>query len=227
MQHYKSEKLEKYSWLAHGFGTKGFTLNDYLNHLGVHKAKVAQTNQVHGNGVHVLDGTEVKMLAGDGFITNQTNVVCFIRTADCVPILLCDPEHKAVAAVHAGWRGCAGNVMRVALDKMYEHFHSNPANVKAAIGPAVCEGCYSVGEDVRQIFVQSGLSENNFKRATQSEKYYLDLKAAVRERLLKVGLRKENVETLSACTSCNPEHFVSYRQDPNTSARQVNFILIK
>ncbi len=224
---YESTQLAGYPWLVHGFGVKGYVLNDYLSNLGVHEAKLVKTNQVHGNGVHVLDGTEEKLLAGDGFISKQAKVVCFIRTADCVPILLCDPENKVVAAVHSGWRGCAGNVIRVTLEDMYVHFNTNPTQVKAAIGPAICENCYDVGEDVKQTLINSGVSENNFEQAKQVDKYYFNLKRSVRERLLKAGLNKENVETLPFCTSCHQEHLVSFRQEPNTQARQVSFILIK
>lgn len=201
MKLYRSNLLENIPEISHGFGTAGVGIDKYLDGVIIH-----QTNQVHGNTVHVLGsglGFALKkkpdpgfILQGDAFITSQPGVACFVRTADCVPILVADPVKKVVGAIHAGWRGTVFDVVGAAIRKIQEAFGSNPADIRTAIGPAICGKCYEV-----------------------------DLPAINHKLLVRAGVKESNVDTLKKCTCCCVDEFASYRRD-QTDIRQVNFIML-
>ena len=96
--------------------------------------------------------------AADIIVSNDPAVAIAIQTADCVPILIADRRTGAVAAAHAGWRGLAAGVPRVAVDALVREFGSRPADLIAAAGPSIGACCYEVGEDVRRAFRGSGLA---------------------------------------------------------------------
>ena len=111
-----------------------------------------------------IPGTEEEV---DGQITNESGVVLYVLGADCVPVFLVDVEKKVISAVHAGWRGTADNIVQAAIDKMRDNFGSDTRDIKAVIGPSICQDCYEVSADVADIFVskyilnKSRLSNND------------------------------------------------------------------
>jgi len=164
------------------------------------------------------------VLEGDVFVTALKNVVCFVRTADCVPILLCDPEKKVVGAVHAGWRGTACNVVGEAVRVMQDEFGCE--KIMAAIGPCICPECYEVKDDVIESFSKNGFSKSFWKK-TNNGSYNLDLKQANIELLKMSGLAPADISLLPFCTSCHNGDFASYRRDRSENSRQINFIFVK
>lgn len=223
---YQSQALGAFEGLRHGFGTRGVLLKDYLNHLGVNEWVSVKTNQKHGNRVHLLDDSPISSVCeGDAFVTASKGVVCFVRTADCVPVLLYDPKRNVAAAVHAGWRGTACDVAGSAVRFMAEHFGSEHADLIAAIGPSVCQQCYPVGEEVIHVFAKNGFANSLWRKNGQSL-FNLDLQKANRDLLLSCGLSEKNIGTVSLCTSCNENDFASYRRDRGEKARQVSFIFL-
>lgn len=226
MNLYRAENFSDISWLEHGFGTRGVALSDYLAELGPKDARFARTNQKHGNRVFVIDddiGHEI--LEGDAFVTNSKEVVCFVRTADCVPILVCDRKNRAVGAIHAGWRGHICDVIGHTVRTMNDKFGSEAQDLVAAIGPSICPECYVVGDDVIELFSQNGFSEGLWNRRSGS--FSLDLRRASEELLIASGVRRGNITRLPLCTSCHNGDFASYRREKTDNSRQVNFIYIK
>jgi YfiH family protein len=92
-------------------------------------------------------------LQGDALLTGQPGLLLAAQTADCVPILLVDTERRAVAAVHAGWRGTLARVVAKTVGRMRLEFGTRPADIVAAIGPAIGQCCYEVGPEVAQAFL--------------------------------------------------------------------------
>ncbi len=90
--------------------------------------------------------------AGDALLTDQDGILLSVRTADCLPILVVDPTHRAVAAVHAGWRGTLQCIPEKVVAEMRRLFGSNPRELLAAIGPSIRACCYEVGEEVVDAF---------------------------------------------------------------------------
>ena len=222
---YQAKAFAEIPDIVHGFGTRGIVLHDYLVQFGINDALLVKTNQIHGNRVHILDeNLPNNILQGDAFITDKRGMVCFVRTADCVPILLCDQKRKVVGAVHAGWRGTALNVVGEAVHVMRDDFGCK--NLMAAIGPCICPKCYEVRADVIEIFSKNCFSESFWKK-TNNGSYYLDLKQANIELLKMSGLSPADITILPFCTSCHDKDFASYRRDRTEKSRQVNFIFVK
>jgi copper oxidase (laccase) domain-containing protein len=182
--------------VVHGFGAAGMTIEEYLAEFD--DVIIHSTDQVHGNAVHLLDCERTNnVLKGDAFITSQPGIACFIRTADCVPILIADPVKKAVGAIHAGWRGTESNVAGEAIKKMQQTFGSNPTDIRAAIGPAICGKCYEA-----------------------------DLITANHDLLVNAGVKEGNIDTLKMCTHCGDYELASYHLN-KTDVRQINFIVLR
>ena len=120
---------------------------------------VIQGHQVHGSRVAVIDRPDItrEELEGyDAFITDLPGVAIGVRTADCVPILIYDPVHRAVAAVHSGWKGTVLMVSRSTVNRMGERFGSIPADLEVVIGPAIGPDSFQVGEEVAEKFRDAG-----------------------------------------------------------------------
>jgi YfiH family protein len=103
-------------------------------------------NQTHSTDVVVVEEEDNRNV--DAAITRQENTPLVILTADCLPILLCNTEGSEIAAIHAGWRGLLHGIVQHTLQKM----HSKPDALMAWIGPAICQTCYEVGDEVRAQF---------------------------------------------------------------------------
>ena len=207
-----SEKIGKLTGVVHGFGFAGRSIEELTIE---HDPLIHNTHQIHGNDVHVLrDNAVSQTLNGDAFISSCSNIACFVRTADCVPILIADPVNRAVAAVHAGWRGTALNIVSAATRKMTQEFGTKPEDLIAAIGPAICGECYEVGPEVLDALGASERTKNT-----------VDLKEINREHLINCGVIPGNIDLLNTCTACSGGDFASYRRDKN-KVRQVNFIFL-
>lgn len=188
-------------WLEHGFGTR---------EAPVSQEGMAGMKQVHSARCLIADN-EGCVGEGDALVTRCPGLAVSVRTADCFPILLADLEHRAVAAVHAGWRGTADEIVCRTLDTMRAEFDTSPDQMVAAIGPGIGECCYQVGEEVARRF---GL--NHAGR--------IDLAAANRAQLISAGVPPDQIDTLGLCTFCDPARFDSYRRDKEQAGRMVSYI---
>ena len=152
---------------------------------------------------------------GDGLVTNQIGLSIGIRTADCVPLLILDSTTRAVAAVHAGWRGTASGIARRAVERLQASYDSLPGELYAAIGPCIRACCYQVGEEVAARFAGAG----DVLQPDGPGKYRLDLAAANRLQLEESGLKPDHVFDCQLCTCCLADRFFSYRREPANPGR--------
>lgn len=166
-------------------------------------------NQVHGN--RVVDASR----SGDAPDADASfaccpDVVCVIMTADCLPVLLCRRDGKAVAAAHAGWRGLAAGVLENTVRAISE---KKGADIMAWLGPAIGPDAFEVGEDVRDTFVQKDgrLSVAFEKRTGADGKYLADIYALARLTLRQAGVMQ--VYGGGFCTVSDESRFYSYRRD--------------
>ena len=132
-----------------------------------------------------------------------------LRYADCTPVLLADPRHKAVAAVHAGWRGSAVRAASAAVHAMQHAFDTRPGDLLAGIGPAIGPCCYEVGQDVVDAFAD---------RPELISDSRLDLWQANRQALIEAGVPAEQIEMANICTQCESERFFSHRANGGVPA---------
>jgi YfiH family protein len=200
-----SSMLVPLRWVQHGFGTR-FVISE------LHSLR-----QIHSNRVLIADRPGL-LGEGDALVTNLPNLDISVRTADCYPILMADVRNRAVAAVHAGWRGTAAQIVGKTLERMKAEFGTSPNDVFAAIGPGIGACCYEVGQDVARQF--SSTAVLNLART------HLDLAFENRKQLEASGVQPQNIETLGVCTFCDAERFFSYRREKERAGRMTSFIRI-
>jgi YfiH family protein len=150
---------------------------------------------------------------GDALVDDTPGTLLGVKTADCVPLLLVDERQRAVAAVHAGWRGAVQDVAGKTVEKMAVRYHTRPEDLHAAIGPSIGGCCFEVGPEVA---VQFGHAPNG--------KVHIDLAALHRERLLALGLAPERVYAAELCTVCGGEEFHSFRRDGQAAGRMLSVV---
>src|SRR5262245_42261952 len=167
--------------------------------------------QVHSGIVVDIDDTSAASDAvqGDAAVTALRGIALGVQTADCVPILIADSKGRAVAAVHAGWRGTAARIARSAVTRLIEKFQLDPESLRAVIGPHIGVCCYEVGEEV----VHGIADDAAIERRAEWPKPNLNLASANRRQLLDAGIADAHVETSSLCTKCREDLFHSYRRD--------------
>ncbi len=192
----------------------------FFNALQIPESSVAFPVQCHSNKVLVARKTG-RYEACDGLITLQRNVFLAVSVADCVPIFLFDRNTKAIAGVHAGWRGTCSHIVNNAVRLMKKEFAVNATDLVAFIGPSAGKCCYEVGGEVASQF------EPKFVEEGKNHKFKLDLKSANYSQLLSEGVPAENIEVHSACTICSSERFHSYRRDGKESGRMLGIIGVR
>jgi polyphenol oxidase len=181
----------------------------------------ARVRQVHGDRVVVAREATGPIEEADAIVSLAPGVAACVAVADCVPILIGDPRSGAVAAVHAGWRGTLARAAARAVDALGREAGANPADLLAAIGPAIGPCCYEVSPDLAQYF-RDDLGDR--VATVRSAGSRVDLWLANELVLRKAGLSRERIEVLGRCTACEAETFFSHRRDRGRTGRQVGFI---
>jgi YfiH family protein len=156
----------------------------------------------------------------DGLISNIPGQFLLIRTADCSPILLWDEERLVVCALHSGREGTRKNISGQAIHQLVHDYGCRPENLKAIIGPGICEQHYEVSPRIYEEFLSS-LEEKGIKAVSNSFRR-LAIQATIRMQLLQAGLKDDDIKCYPTCTYESPEHF-SFRRD-GTHNRQINVI---
>jgi YfiH family protein len=197
-----SPLLSQFGWLEHGFGTRQSVLE---------QDRMASLKQVHSATVLVADQPTGCAGTGDALLSAQPGTLVSVRTADCFPVLLADARTRAVAAVHAGWRGTAAEIVIHTLHRMRDDFGTDPKDVYAVIGPGIGACCYQVGEDVALQFGRKIAG-------------HLDLAAVNRRQLLMAGMSGEQIDAVGSCTFCDAEMFHSFRRDKEQAGRMISYI---
>jgi YfiH family protein len=208
---YRSSLLDSHPWLDHCFGTIVDGPPDSCRTL----------RQIHSDRVLALHECGADSEA-DALVTSEPDRWIGVKTADCVPILLADPEHHVAAAVHAGWRGTAANIAAAVVARLARDFGSRPEALVAGIGPAIGACCYEVGPEVVCQFASIFPEWDDLSHPKR-----LNLAEANRRLLVRAGVPANRVDTASLCTACSPDQFHSWRRDRRTDARMVSAICIR
>jgi polyphenol oxidase len=219
--------------LRGGPGPLPVTWTQAVASVGGGLEQLMRVRQVHGAGVRVLKKNETgprdidDRPEADAMISNAPGLVLSVEVADCLPVLLADPNTGAVAAVHAGWRGTCVGVARAAVEAMTREFQTSPSDLIAAIGPGIGPCCYTVGSRVLDAFREGGATNDEISRwflGDGSEAPQLDLWAANHDQLLRAGLRGDHVHLSGLCTQTYHEWFESYRVDGERAGRMAALI---
>lgn len=164
---------------------------------------------------------------GDALVTLRPDVALVVRVADCVPLLMADPRTGAVAAVHAGWRGTAAGIAAAAVRRLQREYGCDPADLVAAIGPAIGACCYQVGPEVREAFRQAGhppAAIDGWFTPDEGDRWRLDSWAANRDQLIAAGLSPAHVHVARLCTRTHLDQFYSYRAEGSPTGRLLGVI---
>jgi YfiH family protein len=149
----------------------------------------------------------------DALISKTPKILLAIKTADCVPVLLCDPQTSAFAAIHAGWRGTVAAIVSRTVERLKAEYGVRPEDLLAAIGPAANACCYEVGSDVIDQFKARFPQANDLFAPTREGHARIDLQRANRDQLVAAGILPEQIHTAPLCTMCHPDLFFSYRRE--------------
>jgi YfiH family protein len=176
--------------------------------------QLATVWQIHGNDVKVIkDFNDAKETNEkfDALVSNLSNLLVGVKTADCVPVLIGDTATKSFAAVHAGWRGTVQSIVPKAIAEMKENFGAKAEDLIIAIGAAALACCYEIGQDVIDAFAQSFPNSRNLFMPTHEGHALVDLHQANKEQILSVGVKPENIFIAPLCTIERTDLFFSYR----------------
>ncbi|MDR2017557.1 MAG: peptidoglycan editing factor PgeF [Syntrophobacterales bacterium] len=223
--YYCLPELEKRG-VTHGFFTKlspshrmeGVERREFLEAFSLKDLVIM--SQEHGDHVHVIDG-EQRPAVGDGIVVLKRGIAAIIKTADCLPVILAEPEYPVAAIVHAGWRGTAKRIVGKAARRLMD-LGVNPKKIIAVLGPAIGACCYEVQKDVQDIFIAEGFSPCAIRQADGS--VTLNIKEANKTTLKDEGI--EQIHNMDFCTFCSGNLFHSYRRGEK-DRRQINFVSLQ
>lgn len=222
----------------------------FVKALGHSEMPLITLRQIHSDISHVVSQPFPQPPKGDALATSTPGLLLSIQTADCIPILLVDPRHRAVAAIHAGWRGTLARIAAKTLGRMQMEFSTRSADVLVAIGPGISQCCYEVGPDVVKEFaaqfpqarswfegpfdaLASGEEPNPLPWLTMMPpgheppppRCHLDLKSANAAILVETGVSLKNIFVSDLCTSCRTDLFFSYRRE-HLTGRMLSVIAV-
>lgn len=175
--------------------------------------------QKHGN--RVLDATRVlDRPAADATTARRPQQVCAVLTADCVPVLFCDPDGRQVAAAHAGWRGIVNGI----LESTVAAFDAPPGRLMAWLGPGIGPAAFEVGAEVRDAFCHRDPGSKVCFRRSGANGLFADLYLLATRRLRRAGIRQ--IYGGGFCTYMDAARFYSHRRDGARSGRMATLIWI-
>lgn len=191
-------------------------------------------NMVHGTDMVYVDDTPDGRAIGDACMTDKRDLPMMITTADCVPIIIYDPDHHAASLVHAGWKGTLDRIAKLAVESMGRKFASVPSKLKIGLGPSIGPCCFEVGADVGEAFNRrfknnkhlqelplfSGITGNSQTGGK------VDLWAANYAALLEAGAESGNICLSRVCSFCQSEMCYSYRRDNRVTGRMASLVVL-
>lgn len=191
----------------------------FCNAIGASVEHVVMTNQIHSTIIRTATPADVKAdlydpegYDCDGLITNIPGLALTIFSADCIPVLLYDPVKKVIAAVHAGWRGTAGDIAGKAARQMQDEYGCASETILAAIGPGISQCCFETHSDVPDAMAEAlGDLVKPYIISLENGKFKVDLKGINKALLVQAGVSPDRIEVSGDCTACLPEKYWSHR----------------
>ncbi len=206
-------------WAAPRNVTAGTTLRSTgFDALGI-RGEPCWLNQVHG-AVAVDAAQTAERPDADASVSADPRHICVVRTADCLPVLICSSDGREVAAAHAGWRGLAAGILEATVGRMAHR----AGDLMVWLGPAISQPAFEVGDEVRAAFVDGDPSASPYFVANERARWQADLYGLARLRLEAMGVR--SVSGGGFCTFRDKDRFFSYRRNPDCG-RMVSFVALE
>ncbi len=207
----------------------------WCRQMGIDPATLVTAHQVHGNSVGVVPRSSAGVgsapgsgLFGkfDSLVTNEPNVAVMMTHADCLAVVICDPQTRAVGVIHAGWRGTVADVTGAAVRTMIESFASGPEEILAFIGPGICANCYEVGDEVFDGWHDAMPQGGDTAIRRPNGRWHFDLAEANRLQLRAAGVRGDAIEQSHICTKCSQNSWFSHRAQGPATGRFASIITV-
>ena len=194
--------------------------------LGIDSNRLVMPHQVHDCVVRRIDGPQQGVIEGvDAVMTDVPQLCIGVSTADCIPVLLYDSTHRAVSAVHAGWRGTVLRIVQKAVEAMRDTYGTAPADLQAVIGPGISFDSFEVGDEVYNQFLSAGFDMQPISR--RDAKWHIDLPMCNRLQLMEAGVPADHIQMTNICTYQQYDRYFSARRLGIQSGRIYTGILIK
>ncbi|MEN0058533.1 MAG: peptidoglycan editing factor PgeF [Bdellovibrio sp.] len=186
--------------------------------------------QIHSDAI--VESTDPLLdppVIADAHFTSRVRLALCVITADCMPVFFYDPVRRAVAGIHAGWRGVASRIVPKTLLQLQTE-GSEMRDLRVFIGPHIQRSSFEVENDVRDLILSSlgplsPSERNSYIDVLESSKVRVDLGAVVRAQLQQHHILAEHIQTFPADTMTDPQYH-SYRRDRDKSGRQISFICL-
>ncbi len=214
----QSSKLRAYTTITHAFfkGRKldgSVTNHDVTKLVSADRLPLYHLKQVHSNltyTVPLVSGEDIPR--GDALVASQPSCLLCIETADCVPILMYEPQRHIICAAHAGWRGARYGILDSAISAM-EKLGANRQTIVVAFGPSISVHNYQVDKNFKDLFLEESLHNNTFfkKDILQDKKYLFNLPGYCVNKLIELGIIKQNIDLSANVDTYGSEEFFSYR----------------
>ena len=194
--------------------------------LGIDSNRLVMPHQVHDCVVRRIDGPQQGVIEGvDAVMTDVPQLCIGVSTADCIPVLLYDSTHRAISAVHAGWRGTVLRIVRKAVEAICDAYGTAPADLQAVIGPGISLDSFEVGDEVYDQFLSAGFDMQTISR--RDAKWHIDLPMCNRLQLMETGVPADHIQMTNICTYQQYDRYFSARRLGIQSGRIYTGILIK
>ena len=202
----------------------------FLQSLGIGGREIYFIKQVHGDRVVMLDQPDVTVEAvereeADALITHLPGRPIAVLSADCVPVILYDPQNHVAAVIHAGRKGTQMGIVSKTIAVLSKVYDSNPGRLLMAMGPAIGGCCYEVDEPCIAPFRKHYEKWKSFITPVAGDRFLLDLFQANEWDARNGGIIPENIYHARECTSCNNSRWFSYRKE-GTCGRIVSLAML-
>jgi polyphenol oxidase len=191
--------------------------------LGIRASRVAHSYQIHKD--RILKVTRCRAYEGyDALITTNKNSFMSVTVADCTPVLIYDTKTKAVAAIHAGWKGTVADITAKTIQMMQAEFNTNPADCYAYVGTCIDVTSFEVGEKVAELFAYEF---KTLVRNGRKVKFFVDLKKANAAQLMKCGVPENQIEISPYSTVLDNNNYFSHRKEKGKTGRMMALIGVR
>lgn len=187
--------------------------------LGVRRSSIVTATQVHGATIAVVeDAAPNAATYADALITNRSGWLLGVKLADCCGVLMYDPAHNAIAAVHSGWRGTAQHIVAATIDALQHHYGTRPSDLQVWLSPCASGSTYVVRNDVHAALPAYCSPING-----STTQWLFDNHAALRAQLSDAGVPLQSIITHASCTITD-QRWHSHRRDGEQAGRMLAFI---
>ena len=176
----------------------------------------AWARQVHGTDVRRADAVSAAFASpgrADGLVSARPGPLLIVTVADCVPVYVVDERRRAIALLHAGWRGACGGILRRGMEALEEGYGCRPRELRVHLGPAICGECYEVGGEVLACFGRADAGAGR-----------LDLRDELVAQARALGVPDSRISRSVWCTSCHRDRFYSHRGSQGSAGRMAAFL---